>query len=140
MQWMSIWPATVQRSRSHSKRTEVRRYRITGVDVYKRQGLLRLCVLKAGAGGIKIVFICKSALHLTLATASPLCYTKATSSVYHRGKNTFCPQLMPANCSAAKQLPQFCKHSKNAAWNIRIHEKREDQHYGTIMGLSLIHI
>ena len=78
--------------------------------------------------------ICKSALHLTLATTLPLCYTKATSSVYHRGQHTFCPQLMPANCSAAKQLPQFCKHSKNAAWNIRIHEKREDQHYGTIMG------
>ncbi len=26
----------------------------------------------------------------------------------------FCPQLMPTNCSAAKQLPQFCKHSKSA--------------------------
>ena len=23
-------------------------------------------------------------------------------------------QLMPMNCSAAKQLPQFCKHSKSA--------------------------
>ena len=26
----------------------------------------------------------------------------------------FCLQLMPTNCSAAKQLPQFCKHSKSA--------------------------
>ena len=26
----------------------------------------------------------------------------------------FWPQLMPTNCSAAKQLPQFCKHSKSA--------------------------
>ena len=30
------------------------------------------------------------------------------------GQKVFCPQLMPANCSAAKQLPQFCKHSKSA--------------------------
>ena len=26
----------------------------------------------------------------------------------------FWPQLMPTNCSAAKQLSQFCKHSKSA--------------------------
>ena len=26
----------------------------------------------------------------------------------------FCHQLMPTNCSAAKQLSQFCKHSKSA--------------------------
>ena len=30
------------------------------------------------------------------------------------GQNIFWPQLMPTNCSAAKQLPQFCKHSKSA--------------------------
>ena len=30
------------------------------------------------------------------------------------GQKVFCPQLMPTNCSAAKQLPQFCKHSKSA--------------------------
>ena len=30
------------------------------------------------------------------------------------GQKVFCPQLMPTNCSAAKQLPQFYKHSKSA--------------------------
>ena len=30
------------------------------------------------------------------------------------GQKVFCPQLMPTNCSVAKQLPQFYKHSKSA--------------------------
>ena len=30
------------------------------------------------------------------------------------GQKVFCPQLMPTNCSAAKQLPQFYKHEKSA--------------------------
>ena len=29
-------------------------------------------------------------------------------------KRSFAPNLMPTNCSAAKQLPQFYKHSKSA--------------------------
>ena len=30
------------------------------------------------------------------------------------GQKVFCPQLMPTNCSAARQLTQFYKHSKSA--------------------------
>ena len=41
-------------------------------------------------------------------------FANVKQSVYHRSQNTFWPWLMPTNCSAAKQLPQFCKHSKSA--------------------------
>ena len=37
-----------------------------------------------------------------------------TGIIWCWGQKVFCPQLMPTNCSAAKQLPQFYKHSKSA--------------------------
>ena len=40
-------------------------------------------------------------------------YKKQSHKMMLRSKGIL-TQLMPTNCSAAKQLPQFCKHSKSA--------------------------
>ena len=41
-------------------------------------------------------------------------FTSFPYMIWCWGQKVFCPQLMPTTCSAAKQLPQFYKHSKSA--------------------------